>query len=278
MTEPTTTGPGAASVLEQVLGDLEAESAALAARLVPLADDAGGWRRPTPAPGWDVATQVGHLTWTDDVAALAARSAAGDAAAWDAVVTDALGDPDGFVDAAALAAGDRPATEVLARWETARADLAAALRALPGGTRMPWFGPPMSATSMATARFMETWTHAHDVREALGAAPEPTDRIRHVAHLGVRTRGFAFAAHGRPVPEAEVRVELVAPSGARWTWGPEDAEQRVTGPAYDFCLRVTQRRPRSALALVATGDVAEAWLDVAQCFAGPPGAGSGARA
>ena len=64
---------------------------------------------------------------------------------------------------------------------------------------MPWFGPPMSPTSMATARFMETWAHALDVYDALGIEPEPTDRIRHVAHLGVRTRDFAFVgARARP--------------------------------------------------------------------------------
>ena len=47
----------------------------------------------------------------------------------------------------------------------------------------------------------------------------------------------------------------------------------MTGPARDFCLLVTQRRHRADLALVATGPVADEWLDVAQAFAGPPGAG-----
>ena len=58
-----------------------------------------------------------------------------------------------------------------------------------------------------------------------------------------------------------------------WAWGPEDAEQRVTGPAYDFCLLVTQRRHRDDLALEATGTDADKWLDIAQAFAGPSGGG-----
>jgi uncharacterized protein (TIGR03084 family) len=58
-----------------------------------------------------------------------------------------------------------------------------------------------------------------------------------------------------------------------WTWGPDDALQRVTGPAVDFCLLVTQRRHRDDLALVAEGVDADAWLDIAQAFAGPPGEG-----
>jgi hypothetical protein len=46
----------------------------------------------------------------------------------------------------------------------------------------------------------------------------------------------------------------------------------VTGPALDFCLRVTRRRHRADLALQATGADADRWLDIAQAFAGPPGA------
>lgn len=42
------------------------------------------------------------------------------------------------------------------------------LRHHPDGERIAWFGPPMSATSMATARMMETWAHGLDVVEALG--------------------------------------------------------------------------------------------------------------
>jgi uncharacterized protein (TIGR03084 family) len=124
---------------------------------------------------------------------------------------------------------------------------------------------------MATARFMETWAHGLDVTEALGLEREPDDRVRHVVHLGVRTRNFAFGAHQAEPPTEEFRVELKAPSGEVWTFGPEDARQSVTGSAYDFALLVTQRRHRADLDLVATGPDANTWLDVAQAFAGPPG-------
>jgi uncharacterized protein (TIGR03084 family) len=70
-----------------------------------------------------------------------------------------------------------------------------------------------------------------------------------------------------------VHVSLTAPSGERWEYGPDDAAQRVTGPAWDFALLVTQRRHRADLALVATGPDADRWLDVAQAFAGPSGGG-----
>ncbi|MFL6061085.1 MAG: wyosine base formation domain-containing protein, partial [Marmoricola sp.] len=117
-----------------------------------------------------------------------------------------------------------------------------------------------------------------DVYDALEVVPEVTDRIRHVTHLGVRTRDFAFSVQGLEAPAEEFRVELVAPSGETWTWGPEDATQSVRGSAYDFCLLVTQRAHRDDTDLVAAGDQAEHWLSIAQAFAGPSGKGREASA
>jgi uncharacterized protein (TIGR03084 family) len=94
-----------------------------------------------------------------------------------------------------------------------------------------------------------------------------------VAHLGVRTRNFSFGVHGLEPPAEEFLVELRSPSGETWSWGPADAPQSVRGSAYDFCLRVTQRRHRDDLDLVAHGPDADRWLDLAQAFAGPPGPG-----
>jgi uncharacterized protein (TIGR03084 family) len=255
------------STLDDVLADLTAEADALDAVVAGLDDEQ--WRTPTPAEGWDIAHQIVHLAWTDETAVLAAT----DKQRWDAVMLAAIDDPRGFVDAAAASgAQDRPAA-ILDRWRSGRKQLEAALRGYPDGEKMPWFGPPMSPTSMATARFMETWAHALDVTDALGLVVEPTDRVRNVVHLGVHTRTFSFATHDRPAPQEEFCVELVAPSGETWTHGPADAAQRVTGSAYDFALLVTQRRHRDDLDLHATGPDADAWLDIAQAFAGPPGAG-----
>jgi uncharacterized protein (TIGR03084 family) len=250
-----------------VLAALSAETADLdkLVAVLPAAD----WRRETPSPGWTIATQIAHLAWTDDIATLAATDAEGFATALQA----ALSDFDGYVDRAAADWATRPPAELLGVWRDGRRALAAALTAVPAGGKLPWFGPPMSATSMATARLMETWAHGQDVADALGVQHPATDRIRHVAHIGVRTRDFAYLVRDRPVPAEPFRVELVGPTEEVWTWGPEDARQRVTGPALDFCLLVTQRRHRDDLALVAEGADADAWLDIAQAFAGPPGDG-----
>ncbi|KKK06135.1 TIGR03084 family metal-binding protein [Micromonospora sp. HK10] len=261
--------------LTALLTDLGAESDQLDALVAPLPPEE--WARPTPAAGWTIAHQIAHLAWTDHVAHLAAT----DADAFYASVLNAP-DPARLVDDGAesfLA----PPDALLARWRGGRSALAAALAATPAGEKLPWYGTRMSPTSMATARLMETWAHGEDVADALGVRRAPTDRLRHIAHLGFRTLGHSFAAHGRPVPTTPVRVELTAPAGSgpgtdgdSWAFGPADAADQVTGPALDFCLLVTQRRHRDDLALVATGPVADEWLDVAQAFAGPPGAGRAA--
>lgn len=269
--------PRSGDPLGAVLADLEAESADLDALVAPL-DDAG-WRTATPATGWTVAHQVAHLAWTDEIALLAATDPEG----FTRRLAELSGSADltSIVDTAAAEGAARPPADLLAGWRAVRDGLAAALRALPAGTRLPWFGPPMAPASMATARLMETWAHAQDVADALGVVRTPTARIRQVAHLAVRTRDFAFRLRGTAPPAEPFRVELTVPAGVEggpWTWGPEDAAQRVTGPALDLCLLAVRRVHRADTALVAEGPDADAWLDLVQAFAGPPGEGRAPRA
>ena len=213
--------------------------------------------------------QIAHLAWTDGAAA----TAASDPEAFHTMVEAAIGDPEHFVDRAAEAAARTDPAELLQTWRDGRRALARALAAVPDGGRIPWFGPPMGAASMATARLMETWAHGQDVADALGVERTPTARLRHVAHIAVRARGFAYGIHGREVPDVEVRVELAAPDGEVWTWGPDEATDVVRGPALDFCLLATKRRHRDDLSLRTDGAAAADWLNIIQAFAGPPGGG-----
>ncbi|WP_433229455.1 TIGR03084 family metal-binding protein [Actinomadura formosensis] len=253
--------------LHSLLADLAAEGDSVDALVAPL--PAARWADPTPAEGWTIAHQITHLAWTDHQAVVAAT----DAAAFAKLVERALADPAGYVEAGAREGAEEDPAGLLARWRDGRRRMAGALAAVPPGTRLPWFGPPMSPASMATARLMETWAHGEDIADALGEIREPTHRLRHVAHIGVRTRDFAFRTRGLEPPAEEFRVVLRGPGGEEWTWGPPEARQSVTGPARDFCHAVTQRRHRADLGLVATGPDAGRWLDIAQAFAGPPGTG-----
>jgi uncharacterized protein (TIGR03084 family) len=247
--------------------DLEAESAVLRAVLAGL--DEPDWRRPTPAAGWSVGDQVSHLAHFDDVALRSATDPAGFAT--EKAELDAAGgiSPDAVAERYRGLSGP----ELLAWFDDSRARLVRTFAGLEPGLRVPWFGPPMSVASLLTARIMETWAHGQDVADAVGVIPEPSARLRHVAHIGVGARAFSYAIHGRPLPDAPVRVELDAPDGSLWTWGPADAADRVTGTALDFALLITQRRHRADLALVATGPAAQEWLEIGQAFAGEPGGG-----
>ncbi|MCB0977796.1 MAG: TIGR03084 family protein [Acidimicrobiales bacterium] len=253
--------------LAALLDDLAAEGRALEDIVGSLSPQQ--WEAPTPAPGWTVATQVAHLAWTDDVATIAAT----DESAFGQIIEAAMANVDGFVDDGAFDLARLDTAELLDRWRSGRARLTEALAAVPEGRKLPWFGPPMSAASMATARLMETWAHGQDVADAVGASRTSTARLRHIAHIGVRTRDFAFVTNGLDVPGEEFLVSLTGPDGDVWSWGPADAAQRVTGPASDFALLVTRRRHPDDLSLVAVGKDAERWLAIAQCFAGPPGTG-----
>ncbi|MFF5333621.1 TIGR03084 family metal-binding protein [Streptomyces sp. NPDC013181] len=251
-----------------VLDDLRSESHQL--DLLVAGATARQWAGTTPAEGWTLAHQIAHLSWTDDVALVAVT----DPGRFADEVARAMEDPEHFVDRAAeeiVAAC--PPDALLVRWREGRARLHEALAAAPAGTRFPWYGPPMSVASMATARLMETWAHGQDVADALGVVRAPTARLRHVARIGVRARDYAYFVRGLEPPAEEFRVELECPDGALLAYGPEDAAQRVTGPLYDFCLLVTQRAHRDDLAVRAQGPDADAWLSIAQAFAGPAGPG-----
>jgi uncharacterized protein (TIGR03084 family) len=258
-----------ADTASAVIADLRAESDDLDRLVAEL--PAADWCRPTPAEGWTVAHQIAHLWWTDRVAVISVTDADGFAA----LLTEAWKNPLGFVDEGAEELSKTPPAEMLAQWRSTRNRLHDALTTVTDGRKLPWFGPPMSAASMASARMMETWAHGVDVADALGVTREPTARLRSIAHIGVRTRDFAYTVHELTPPTEVFRVELSAPGGGAWTWGPDDAAQRVTGPAEDFALLVTQRRALHDLDVTAVGADAQKWLTVAQAFAGPPGKGRG---
>ncbi|CAM3111105.1 TIGR03084 family metal-binding protein [Saccharomonospora xinjiangensis] len=265
MADTDTAGTGGAVVA--VLRDLAAESEEVDALVADL--DPARWALPTPAKGWTIAHQIAHLAWTDDKALVAAT----EPGRFEDEIASALAAGESYVDEGAAEGAELPPDRLLGTWRRRRGQLAEALRALPEGARLPWFGPPMSAASMASARLMETWAHGQDIADALGVRRVPTARLWHVARLGVRTRDFAFAVRGLTPPAGEFRVELTGPDGATWAFGPADAAQRITGSAHHFCLLVTQRTHRADTDLRADGEQAATWLEIAQAFAGPPGPG-----
>jgi uncharacterized protein (TIGR03084 family) len=120
---------------------------------------------------------------------------------------------------------------------------------------------------------METWAHGQDIVDALSLQRDATERLQHVAHIGVRARPFSYSVHQKDMPEEDIRVELVSPAGHLWTWGDAQAVNRISGAALDFCLVVTQRRHTTDTHLRIEGEAAAEWMSIAQAFAGPAGTG-----
>lgn len=254
------------SMLDGLSADLLAEHEALDKEVASL--EAGAWLTETPAEGWNVADQISHLAYFDTTAALALVNPEAFASHKESLLSGK--EPAG----ADVALGRAVSPErLLADWRTGRRDLLDAISAADPSARVTWYGPDMSLTSFTTARLMETWAHGQDVRDALGRPPEVSDRLRHICHLGFAARRFSYLVHGLAEPEAPVRLEVTAPSGSVWAWGPAEADQSVRGSALGVALVFTQRRHPSDTDVVAEGDSAAEWLSIAQAFAGPPGAG-----
>ena len=254
--------------MKEIVSDLRAEQGSLDDIVSRINSDA--WSTPTPAEGWDVRDQIGHLTFFDE----RATEGAVDPKAFLAGIETAIADIDGYIASHLDVARHSDPGELLSHWRRARSAMLDAFAPLDPSARLAWYGPPMSARSFATARLMETWAHGQDIVDGLEVDRTPTDRLRHIAFLGVRTMGWSFTVNGRDLPAEAVRVSLTAPSGDRWLWNDEDSTQNiVSGDAEDFCLVVTQRRHIEDTGLEVTGPVAEEWMSIAQAFAGPPGRG-----
>jgi uncharacterized protein (TIGR03084 family) len=253
--------------LAQLLTDLRDETEVVDGLISEL--EASQWNLPTPAEGWSITDQVSHLAYFDDAAILAASDPGRFRAEAEVLVAHG---PD-FTESVAERYHALPPAELLAWFRRSRAHYLETFATLDPGARLPWYGPSMSAAISVTARLMETWAHGLDIADAVGRTTPPSMRLRHVAHLGVATFGFAFRSHGLDVPDTAVRFELDAPDGTTWTWGDPGAAERVAGPALDFCLVATQRRHPDDTGLTTTGAVAAKWLTIAQAFAGPPGSG-----
>ena len=239
--------------------DLADEHAALDALVATLSE--ADFDAATPAAGWTVRDQISHLWFFDQRALLALTDP-------DAFVADAATLANvGGVDSSVLPGRALTAPALIEQWRVARAALLEAARRHDPSSRVMWYGPPMAARSFITARLMEMWAHGQDIADTFGVERVATDRLRHVAHIGVRARPFSYSLHHRELPADDVRVELTGPNGDVWQWG-ESSTQVISGAALDFCLVVTQRRHAADTGLRVVGDHAREWMAIAQAFAG----------
>ena len=260
--------------MKQICSDLNWEQDTLDDLVSGLATDE--WNITTLCADWTIKDEICHLAYFDHTARLAAT----DSEVFTQHLIEDFGQVKDMDEVTAITLSRGRAMEIdalLDWWRAERRQLNSALAGLGPKDRLPWYGPPMSALSFATARLMETWAHGQDIYDTLNQKRPASPGLKHVAHLGVTTFGWSFANRGQEVPDTSVHVSLTAPSGETWTWGGDaDAAETITGPAADFCLVVTQRRHVDDTALAVNGDTARQWMLVAQAFAGPPDNGPAA--
>jgi uncharacterized protein (TIGR03084 family) len=254
--------------MQRLIDDLRDEHLALDAVVAQIGEEQ--WQFATPSPGWSVADQIAHLTYFDEAAATAMLDPERFRVERDVLFADAI--QDGIDESTLAPLRLLNARQLLDRWRAARRVLDSAAEGLAENARVEWFGPSMGAKSFLSARLMETWAHGTDVVDALDAFRPPTERLIHIAQLGYNTRRWSYQVRGEIIPDGEVRLELQSPAGVTWTWGPDAADDTVSGLAEEFCLVVTQRRHVENTSLKACA-LGTDWLIRAQAFAGAPTSG-----
>ncbi len=247
--------------------DLLAEAEALHGFLGGLRET--DWSRPTAFKNWTPWDVVAHLHFYDRVALLALQGREAFAGRRDALVKEMIAGTSNAEMARREFAELAPAV-LLDRWIDDCREMAKQLGESDASRRLPWFGPDMGLRMFTTARLMETWAHGQGVYDLLGASRVPTDRLHHIATIGVKTFGWAFVNRRMEVPGLPPRIRLVAPSGAIWDWNEANEQDCISGEALDFCQVVTQTRNVADTALDVKGPVATSWMSIVQCFAGPP--------
>ena len=247
--------------------DFRDESDALFTILDALDDE--GWARKTQFKQWTINDIVAHLHLGNYLADLS------------------LKDADAFTEfMRSLAASSKPGAgrldsthawlagvknrELLYRWRDFYREMTERFAAAEPKKRVKWVGPDMSVLSSITARLMETWAHGQAIYDLTGRERGASDRIKNVAVIGINTFGWTFANRGLSAPAVRPYVRLTAPSGATWEWNQPDQKNLVEGDAVEFCQVVTQTRNIADTTLKVVGESANAWMSVAQCFAGPP--------
>lgn len=242
--------------MREILSDLVAEQQFLDQSLqrIPIKN----WDRVTPAKPWTVRDTISHLA---DFAELAADALVGGEKVqeWRTAT-----DLDALRQRAIKKGRSMRPQDVIEWWRGGRARVVEPLSHMSEDDRVDWIEGSMSAKTFATFRLMETWAHGLDIYQALDIEVEDTARIRHVCWLGWKTLPYAFKAAG--VDYSPIRVEVIGPGYAKWTYGPAEAENQIKGSASEWARVVVRRIPPKKARLKTNGELAQKALEVAQAY------------
>jgi uncharacterized protein (TIGR03084 family) len=242
-----------------VYADLEMQTDRLDEILSGL--DEEQWSAPSLCPGWSVTDVVLHLAQTEE--GVVATTGGGTLT----IPVKDVATIDDAMENWVRSERGAPPKDVYERWDVARRRALAALRTADPDVPVQWAAAPLRPKTLATTRLSEHWIHTLDITEPLGIEDPDTDAIESLAWLAVKTIPYAFARAGRDDPP-QVRAELTAPSGAAWTFGPEDAPCKIEGPAGVFVRVAARRIPATEVPeLRGTGPRAHEVLELVRTYA-----------
>ncbi|MBI2705882.1 MAG: maleylpyruvate isomerase family mycothiol-dependent enzyme [Actinobacteria bacterium] len=252
--------------MDDVVEAFEEEGAALDVFLSSL--DGEQWQHPSSCEGWSVADVVLHLAQTEEsvVATFEEGGAGRPFAKHVAEAASAIGGTvDALADAAVVAERPDDPLEALERWRVAHRRGLEGFKNAGPSDRLNWIAVPLSARTLVTTRLSEHWIHSMDIREPLGDPVPDTDRLRFIARLAWRTLPYAFGRVGEDAPSVALR--LAGPNGDVWSFGDDDAEVTITGPAGDWCRLAARRMTPPESTSVTAGDRADRVLELVRTYA-----------
>ena len=159
---------------------------------------------------------------------------------------------------------DRPLQDVREVWRASVDAIEHWSRGEPSDTSAHVFGLTLSRDSLLVTRSFETWTHADDIRRAVGRdlEPPPPATLRRMADLSVTSMPAALEVAGRAHPGKTGRVVLTGEGGGDWLIPLGFAEVGdtpdvvLTADVVAWCRVVSERMAPDALPRTVEGDPA----------------------
>lgn len=228
-----------------------------------LSDD--DWQRPVDPPefaGWTVHDLAVHVTAAETLFAQLLGSP-----------VPGVPETDGGNESRTALAQQRhrrlPPEVVIAELTDAAMRVDDALECLSPGEldtdELVWWGTPMRVSTVCIHRGFETWTHADDIRRAVGrtqlAPPAPS--LRTMSTRAAEWAGLMLAAAGHSLEPAAAVIDLTGPGGTRHLTqlnaevaAPDDNEPRFTLrlDVVDYCRAIAARMDPSLIVYEADGD------------------------
>ena len=245
--------------------------AELAAVLDTVPDRA--WSRDTAA-GWTIHELVAHLVGVESY--VASRLDLGDFTPPPGTEHDHVGMTVPIIDAER----SRHPTETRQAWERAAWAVVGLLEASGPELlerRIDLYGIPTSARTALVARMFELWTHADDVRRALGRplVDPDAERLAAMSDVAARSLPTGMTLSGRARPGQSAKLVLLGGGGGTWTvplaLGDRGGAPAVTVVAdvVDFCRVAATRLPPEELDhdVEGDGELAEEVLRAVAIFA-----------